>query len=244
MIRQTTNAHHAASVMIAPQAGTAEAGEPWFHDKGVRVKAARDDVLFNEGDEARSCYRIVSGAIRMVKILADGRRYVVDFLLAGDVIGLDGGATYEFTAEAIVESELVRYARPRLEAEFDENPQAGRRLLGLMMRRLAAAQSQMLLLGRMSAMERVATFLLNLERRLGAPRAASRTIWLDMTRTDIADHLGLTIETVSRMLNQLKRRGIIALPHPQEIRVLRPGALAQLACCGADERGVRLAEAA
>jgi DNA-binding IclR family transcriptional regulator len=65
-----------------------------------------------------------------------------------------------------------------------------------------------------------------------------------MTRTDIADHLGLTIETVSRMLNQLKRRGIIALPHPQEIRVLRPGALAQLACCGADERGVRLAEAA
>lgn len=244
MIRHTMNVQGPSAVIVVPPAPVAEAGEPWFHDKGARLRAGRDDVLFNEGDVARSCYRIVSGAVRLVKILADGRRYVVDFLLAGDVIGLDGGSNYEFTAEAIVETELLRYARPRLEAEFDENPQAGRQLLDLMMRRLAAAQSQMLLLGRMSAMERVATFLLNLERRLGQRPATGRTIHLDMTRTDIADHLGLTIETVSRMLNQIKRRGIIALPHPQEIRVLRPNALEHLAGCGSSERAVRLAGSA
>jgi CRP-like cAMP-binding protein len=233
MLRQTINAQRPAAMVVDPPAP--EADVSWFHDRGLRVRAGRDDVLFNEGDEARSCYRIVSGAIRIVKILADGRRYVVDFLLAGDMIGLDRGPAYEFTAEAIVDSELVRYARPRLEAEFDDNPQSGRRLLDLMMRRLAAAQSQMLLLGRMSAMERVATFLVKLERRLGARPGAHRTIRLDMTRADIADHLGLTIETVSRMLNQLKRQGIIALPHPQEIRVLRAGALERLASCNGGE---------
>jgi CRP-like cAMP-binding protein len=87
----------------------------------------------------------------------------------------------------------------------------------------------MLLLGRMTAMERIATFLLNLERRLGAAKAGTRVVRLDMTRMDIADHLGLTLETVSRMLNQLKRRGIIDLPHPQRICILKPQGLQALA---------------
>ena len=76
----------------------------WSHAKGMRASVARDDNLFNEGDEARSCYRIVSGAVRVVKIMADGRRYVVDFFLPGDFVGLDGTGSYEFTAEAIVDS--------------------------------------------------------------------------------------------------------------------------------------------
>jgi CRP-like cAMP-binding protein len=233
MIRQTMNVQRAMPpMMMSPAVGTS--GEDWPHEAGPQVQLDREKVLFNEGDEAHSCYRIVSGAIRIVKILADGRRYVVDFLLAGDFVGLDSGETHEFTAETIVESELVCYARRRLEAEFDENPRVGRRMLDIMMQRLSAAQSQMLLLGRMSAMERVATFLLNLERRLGAGRKQGRAVHLDMTRTDIADHLGLTIETVSRMLNQLKRRGIIGLPHPQEIHILRPQGLEQLAGLSCD----------
>ena len=225
------------SVAISPRtvavrpvaAGRSDDQEGWLRAKGVRIGVTRDHAVFNEGDEARSCYKIVSGAIRVVKLMVDGRRYVVDFFLPGDVVGLDGGATYEFTAEAIVDSELVRYPRPRLDTALQEDPQAGQRLLELTFRRLAAAQSQMLLLGRMSAMERIASFLLNLERRLGSAEAGARFLRLDMTRMDIADHLGLTLETVSRMLNQLKRRGIIDLPHPQQICIRKPESLQALA---------------
>lgn len=224
----TTTLYRPAAPMPAP-VGRTDDQEAWLDTKGMRSSVARDDVLFNEGDEARSCYRIVSGAIRVVKIMADGRRYVVDFFLPGDVVGLDGTGTYEFTAEAIVDSELMRYPRPRIDTALEDNPKAGRRLLELTFRRLAAAQSQMLLLGRMNAVERIATFLLNLERRLGPGRAGPRMVRLDMTRMDIADHLGLTLETVSRMLNQLKRRGIIDLPHPQRICILKAGALQALA---------------
>lgn len=203
--------------------------DAWTTAPGMRTSLGRDDVLFSEGDAARSCYRIVSGAIRVVKIMADGRRAVVDFFLPGEIVGLDGAEICDFTAEAIVDCELVRYPRPRFDDTQAENPQAGRRLLELTFRRLAAAQSQMLLLGRMTAMERIATFLLNLERRLGRAAGDLRTVRLDMTRMDIADYLGLTLETVSRMLNQLKRRGIIELPHPQRIGILKPGALRALA---------------
>jgi CRP-like cAMP-binding protein len=206
--------------------------DAWMQSKGMRHSVGRGEVVFREGDPARCCYKIVSGAVRMVKVLADGRRYIADFFLPGDVVGLDAVGDYEFTAEAIVDSELVRYNRPQIDTQFDANPAAGRRLLDVTLQRLAAAQSQMLLLGRMNAMERVANFLLNLERRLGCRKAGARTIPLAMTRADIADHLGLTLETVSRMLNQLKRDGTIALADPHEIGVLKPERLEHLACAG------------
>lgn len=206
-----------------------EEQDSWLPPKGMRISLGHNDALFSEGDEARSCYKIVSGAVRVVKIMADGRRYVVDFFLPGDLIGFDAGSTYEFTAEAVVDAQLVSYPRPRVDMALAESPQAGRQLLDLALRRLAAAQSQMLLLGRMSAMERIATFLLKLQRRLDGKRPGGRTIALAMTRLDIADHLGLTLETVSRMLNQLKRQGIIDLPHPQHICILKPERLRALA---------------
>ncbi|MCW5746198.1 MAG: helix-turn-helix domain-containing protein [Alphaproteobacteria bacterium] len=231
MISHAMNARHTdVATSVAAEASGESA--PWLPAKGMRTSAVRDSVLFREGDEARSCYRIQSGAIRVVKVLADGRRYVADFFLPGDVVGFDCGDTYEYTAEAIVDTELVRYPRPLIEARFEENPAAGRRLLDVTLQRLAAAQSQMLLLGRMNAMERVATFLLNLERRLGAKESVDRTIPLAMTRADIADHLGLTLETVSRMLNQLKRDGTIGLPDPHRISVLKPQRLERMACAG------------
>ncbi len=205
------------------------AEEERLYGKGQRANVCRDDVLFNEGDDARSCYRIVSGAIRIVKIMADGRRYVVDFLLAGDFVGFDSAETHEFTAEAITDSVLVRFAQPRVDASLEQNPHRSRHLLKHALQRLAAAQHQMLLLGRMTAMERIATFLLNLERRTRVGTAGIRAISLAMTRADIADHLGLTLETVSRMLNQLKRQGIIDLPHPQRICILKPVELRALA---------------
>ncbi|HKU95702.1 MAG TPA: helix-turn-helix domain-containing protein [Vineibacter sp.] len=229
MFSHPISAIHAAPAPRTQMHGLPGSDEDPLCGRGVRVGVARDDVLFNEGDEARSCYRIVSGAIRIVKIMADGRRYVVDFHLPGDFVSLDSAEAHEFTAEAIVDSVLVRYARPRVDTSLEDNPQRSRRLLQHALQRLAAAQSQMLLLGRMTATERIATFLLNLERRAGTEAAGIRAISLAMTRADIADHLGLTLETVSRMLNQLKRQGIIALPHPQRICVLKPEKLRALA---------------
>jgi CRP-like cAMP-binding protein len=193
------------------------------------MDVARDAVMFQEGDAARVCYRIVSGAVRLCKGMADGRRYVVDFLLPGDLIGLDMGGTYTFTAEAITACVLVRYDRAQMQAALDDDPAAGRRLLDLTMQHLAAAHGQLLMLGRMTAAERVASFVLNLRRRLASHQAGPDVVPLAMTRADIADHLGLTLETVSRVLNQLKRRGVIDLPHAQEIRVRNRRALEALA---------------
>jgi CRP-like cAMP-binding protein len=235
MLSHSMPAPHAAitprpPVPIRPSAALpVQEPDNWLHAKGMRMRLDRDDVLFSEGDDAHRWYKVVSGAIRIVKILADGRRYVVDFFLPGDFIGFDAATSYEFTAEAIVESELVSYPRLRVDAALEENPQAGHRLLELALRRLAAAQNQMLLLGRMSAMERIATFLLTLQRRLGDRTPGAATISLAMTRLDIADHLGLTLETVSRMLNQLKRQGVIDLPHPQRICIVKPERLRALA---------------
>jgi CRP-like cAMP-binding protein len=231
MLNQAVNLRRPA---IATPAMTtvADESDAWMQGKGMRHSVGRDAVLFREGDPARCCYKILSGAVRMVKVLADGRRYIADFFLPGDVVGLDAAGNYEFTAEAIVDSMLVRHARSQIDTQFDANPQAGRRLLDVTLQRLAAAQNQMLLLGRMNAMERVANFLLTLERRLGCRKAGRRTIPLAMTRADIADHLGLTLETVSRMLNQLKREGVITLADPHEIGVAKPERLEHLACAG------------
>lgn len=231
MISQAMTAPRFAVSTPVPTKAADEA-DTWMHSKGMRLSLGRDEVLFHEGDEARSCYKIVDGAVRVVKILADGRRYIVDFFLPGDVVGFDGAGVYEFTAEAIVDSVLVRYNRPQIDRQFETDPQDSRRLLDATLQRLAAAQSQLLLLGRMNAMERVATFLLNLERRLGGRKAGARSIALAMTRADIADHLGLTLETVSRMLNQLKREGVIALPDPHQIGILKPEKLEYVASAG------------
>ncbi len=226
MITYTTNAPQAVPAAVMSAAG--DDADAWLPATGVRVNVAREAVLFQQGDTARSCYRIVSGAVRLCKIMADGRRYVVDFLLPGDLIGLEAGDIHAFTAEAIVDTELTRYARPQLRLALEGDARAGRRLLDLTMQSLAAAQDQLLLLGRMNALERVATFLLQFKRRLGAHLMAQPIVPLAMTRADIADHLGLTLETVSRMLAELKRRGIIELPHPQEIHIRDRAALAAL----------------
>ena len=184
----------------------------------------------DEGEAALNVFSVTSGTVRLFKLLPDGRRQIVGFLLPGDLFGFTPGESYTASAEAVDEVTLCRVPRRQLERALVEFPGMERQLLDLVARELAAAQDQMLLLGRKTAHERVASFLLGLDRRTGEKG------WIDlpMTRTDIADYLGLTTETVSRVFTVLKGSGCIALAG-SKVRIADPEALAELAD-GADER--------
>jgi CRP/FNR family transcriptional regulator len=203
----------------ATRAAPPDSQMAWLDGAGTRVAVARDATLFYEGDLAEHCYKVVSGAIRTCKVLADGRRQLADFFLPGDLIGFDVGESHSFAAEAITDSVVLKFPRRRIETLMSDHPRAGRAVLALAIERLAAAQSQMVLLGRKNATERLASFLLGLIDRTGQAEAETPVVELTMTRADIADYLGLTIETVSRTFARLKRLDAIALPNPQRVVV-------------------------
>jgi len=191
---------------------------------GVVVSIAREGTVFREGDAAEYYYKVVSGAVRSCKLLADGRRYIADFFLPGDFVGL-GGDHHLFTAEAVSDATLVRYARRSVDRLIGEQPRLGKCFLAMLSEGLCSAQTQMLLLGRKTAQEKIASFLLAMAERTGAGDEAK----LPMTRTDIGDYLGLTTETVSRSFTQLRHDGVIALKGLNEVRILDHEMLVELA---------------
>lgn len=174
---------------------------------GTTVQLPRDGELYAQGDRADYCYRIVSGCLRTVKLMEDGRRQVGAFLLAGDYLGFDELDTHDFAAQAVTKVVVQRYRRREVEALADRHPSLARRLRELAAADLRAAYDRMLLLGRKTASERIATFLLELAGRQGG---ASR-VTLPMGRIDMADHLGLTVETVCRMLTHLRHEGVVTI---------------------------------
>jgi CRP-like cAMP-binding protein len=180
---------------------------------GMRRSFRRDDEIYAEGDVSDSWYRVISGTVRICKLPPDGRRHIAEFCFACDCFGLDSGTDRVFSAEAVGEAMLMRYPLRATERLIEENPRLARRICDMTMRDLAHAQSRMLLLGRMTATERVASFLLAISER----RDAQRMLELPMSRTDIADYLGLTIETVCRTLTAFKRAGAIGIPTPHQI---------------------------
>jgi len=196
-------------------------------DFGIVVTLKRDEVLFYEGDRAGCYYKVVTGAIRSCKLLADGRRHIGDFFLPGDFIGFTALDAHVFTAEAVAEASLVRYERRDVEALIQRDPRIAKSLLGRLCSDLSQAQARMLLLGRMTAQERLASFLLRLAAR--SATCGTNLVSLPMTRTDIGDYLGLTTETVCRTLAQLRNSGLIATSSPHEVRVLRRQALGEMA---------------
>jgi CRP-like cAMP-binding protein len=189
---------------------------------GTRRSFDRDDEIYAEGDTSDSWCRVVSGFVRLCKLLPDGRRHIAEFCFAGDCFGLGGGEERSFSAEAINDVILMRFPLRATERLIDETPQLARQLCEMTLRDLAHAQSRMLLLGRMTASERVASFLLEMAER----RDAQHTLDLPMQRTDIADYLGLTIETVCRTLTAFKRAGAIVIPNAHRIEFCDRGALA------------------
>jgi CRP-like cAMP-binding protein len=180
-----------------------------LRDAGGTVVLERDQELHEQGSPARYCYQIVSGCLRTVKLMEDGRRQIGDFLMAGDLLGFDVIDNYSFGAEAVTGTVLRRYKLCAVENLADNNPGFARWLRQRAARHLQATQTHALLLGRKSASERIAAFLMDMAHR--SPRTASGTIAVPMCRVDIADHLGLTIETVCRNLTHLHRAGTITL---------------------------------
>ncbi len=191
---------------------------------GTVVAVGREQSLFFEGDRAECYFKVMKGSVRGCKLLADGRRHIGDFYLPGDFIGLDADESYSFSAEAVTDTTLVRYARRKVDALIAEEPRVARSLVDLMRGDLSNARDRLALLGHMTAMERIASFLLNL-----ANRFDDKHIELPMTRTDIGDYLGLTMETVSRAFSQLKNDGVITQHGVHEVAIADRVALEALA---------------
>lgn len=174
---------------------------------GQTRRLDRGEELFAEGDAAEFFYKVVSGSIRSAKLLCDGRRQIDAFHLPGDIFGLEAGTEHRFTAETLEDTVVLAFRRVRLGELTADDPAFGEEIMTAMMRGLERAQDHMLLLGRKTAQEKIASFLLDMACRL----AGGSHVDLPMQRADIADHLGLTIETVSRTLTQLAREGLIGL---------------------------------
>jgi len=178
----------------------------------VVTHVAPGKTFIVEGDPAGEFCNITAGTARIYKLLADGRRQITGFAQRGDFLGLAVSSTYAFSAEAIDEVSLCRFSRRNLQALLADFPAMERCLLEVASNELVAAQDQMLLLGRKTARERLASFLVAQLQRVEAGGQSGDRILLVMTRTDIADYLGVTIETVSRTFTRLKADRIIALP--------------------------------
>ena len=187
---------------------------------GVRMQYDRDEEVFGEGEASRYVYRVVSGAVRTFRLLSDGRRQIVEFHMPGDVFGLDGHDRHALGAEAVRSTVLQVIRRDA----FMQAPEHGvETALKTLLRKFHRAQAHMLLLGRHTACERVAAFLLDFRGRVG-----STCVDLPMSRQDIADYLGLTIETVSRTFTQLQTSGLIDLASCRKVVLRNPAALERI----------------
>jgi CRP/FNR family nitrogen fixation transcriptional regulator len=194
---------------------------------GSTVSIRREHEIHGQGAAADYCWRILTGCVRTVKVMEDGRRQVADFLFAGDWLGLDDLGTHDFAAEAVTEVTLRRYPRRMVEALADSHAALARRLRALALGSVRNAHERMIMLGRKTAAEKIASFVLEMDRRGTAP--GRKVTEVPMSRTDVADHLGLTVETVCRILAQMKREGTVVL-HRTGVEVLDRITLHALAC--------------
>jgi CRP/FNR family transcriptional regulator, nitrogen fixation regulation protein len=168
-------------------------------------KYNRGAEIFGEAEPAEFVYQVIEGAVRSYKLLSDGRRQINAFHLAGDIFGLENGETHRFTAEAIIDTTVRLARRVSLTHIAETDTMVARDLLAMTASNLQHAENHMLLLGRKTSLERVAAFLLEMDRRL----TAAGIMALPMCRRDIADYLGLTLETVSRALSLLHDKGVL-----------------------------------
>jgi CRP/FNR family nitrogen fixation transcriptional regulator len=176
----------------------------------------KDEEIYGDDEPAEYVYQVISGAVRSYKLLSDGRRQIGAFHLPGDAFGLESGATHRLATEAIIDTTVRLVKRRSLEQAAGIDVQVARKLWAMTAGELRHAEDHMLLLGRKTAMERVATFLLEMDRRL----AVAGMMALPMCRRDIGDYLGLTLETVSRALSQLHAQGVLGYSGARQI-VLR-----------------------
>lgn len=182
---------------------------------GTVCQFGRNQTIFSDGDNAVYSYKVVSGAVRLVKLMADGRRHIAGFQLPGDLFGIEWTGEYALTAEAVTEVTAIRYSRTHLERLGEERAEIRKQLTERLRNDLRAAHDHLISLGCQSAKERVASFLMLLARRAGAKDGEA--LAMPMGRQDIADYLGLTIETVCRTLSDLKDTRVIDIPNRHQI---------------------------
>lgn len=186
-------------------------------------------MLAREGDARRYVYTVTSGALRRIRELPDGRRLVAGFLMPGDFIGFSSSERYRHSLEAVAESSLCAFSQPdmaRLRAQY---PNLERELLERACVELDATRDNLMALARMNPIERLSGFLLDMAARRRRQGESDTEVVLPMTRSDIADYLGLTVETVSRSFTRLRHEGVIATDDPQHVRLLDRARLQALA---------------
>ncbi|NZA28479.1 Crp/Fnr family transcriptional regulator [Luteimonas sp. SJ-92] len=193
----------------------------------LRVQAGA--TLAREGAVRRDVYTITRGMLRRVRLLPDGRRLVAGFLMAGDFIGFSGASHYRHTFEAITDCTLCVFALQDMQQLCRRHPELEAGMLRQACAELDATRSSLMTLARLTPVERLAGFLLDMAMRQQRLGASADRVDLPMTRNDIADHLGLTIETVSRSFTRLKQDGMIEFDAPRLITLLQPARLRALA---------------
>jgi CRP/FNR family nitrogen fixation transcriptional regulator len=188
------------------------------------VRFHRNQEIYIEGQPANHIYRMVAGAARKCVLHADGRRQIVDLLLPRDFFGLISGETYDFTVEAITEGTTVaHYDRHRVELMAESNPELARDLRAISLQTMNRIQAQLLIMGRITALEKVSSFVLAMAARTSSD--SSNRVVLPVSRYDIADYLAVSVETVSRSLTDLRQRGLIALSGTRTVKIVDRDAL-------------------
>ncbi|MDI3471131.1 MAG: Transcriptional regulator, Crp/Fnr family [Pseudolabrys sp.] len=223
MLAQVQVLHRVSELPARNSARSNDSLSAMFDMTGATMMFRRDEEIYGEGENAEYLYRVKSGCVRTYKILADGRRQIGAFYLPGDIFGVDDVKTHQFSAEAVHPTAVALIKRSIIETRVLRDTTLARQMLNLTMSELHRAQSHILLLIK-SARERVASFLLEMASR----KHDDSEVELPMSRQDIADYLGLTIETVSRTLTQLENASTIALPTSRRIILRNQAALARL----------------
>lgn len=190
---------------------------------GAKIEYDRNSEIYGEGESAEFIYKVISGAVRVYKVLDDGRRQINGFYLPGDIVGIEASSEHNFSAEAVIKSRLLVVKRTPVLALATRQSEIANELWSITARELDHVQNLMITLGRKNALERVVAFLLEMARRVH-----SFTIELPMSRQDIADYLGLTIETVSRTFTQLENEQAIELPASRRVVLRNRNLLSQL----------------
>jgi CRP/FNR family transcriptional regulator len=192
------------------------------------VQLEPGEALFTAGEAAHSVHSLTAGVARLYKLLPDGRRQVIGFALPGDFLGIAPSERYTFSADAVGAMTACRLSRETFAHFIEQRPHFLLRINEFAARELMLAQEQMLLLGRRTAEEKVASFLVGWRERLARIGDIRQTISLPMSRQDIADYLGLTIETVSRTLTRFEREKMLIIV-AGGVRLLDPNRAAAMA---------------
>lgn len=196
-----------------------------FRRLGGQMRLRGGESLFNQGDPATSVFTVTEGTLKSYRIFSDGRRQVMGFHMPGDFVGASVDDNHAHTVEAIGDCRVCAFPIRRFDDFVEDHPPMERELYIAAARKLAEAQKQMVLLGRKTAIERIASFFLDLSRKA----KPATVIGLPMCRSDIADYLGLTKETVSRLISELRAMRVIRLQAIDRVEILDQLRLSQIA---------------